>query len=176
MCGEKLGSFFLLRCCTGSPPRVRGKALLEKLLFRLCRITPARAGKSLFVSWDFCFIWDHPRACGEKWPRLGCGQWRVGITPARAGKSMMWPCRRPMTRDHPRACGEKPPTCRNSCLSLGSPPRMRGKVHVCHCSLIRRRITPAYAGKSDKHQRARSWLGDYPRVCGEKALNPPWVW
>ena len=31
-------------------------------------------------------------------------------------------------------------------------------------------ITPAYAGKSDKHRRARSWLGDHPRVCGEKSL------
>ena len=33
------------------------------------------------------------------------------------------------------------------------------------------RITPAWAGKSDKHQRARSWLGDHPRVGGEKPMT-----
>ena len=50
----------------GSPPRVRGKALSAALLFRLCRITPACAGKSAFPPQNGHGFKDHPRVCGEK--------------------------------------------------------------------------------------------------------------
>ena len=146
---------------------MRGKALLEKLLFRLCRITPARAGKSLFVSWDFCFIWDHPRACGEKsfswmWAMASRGSpprvrgkdiltndivKSLRITPARAGKSQSRPPAWGRARDHPRACGEKILPGRVSAKILGSPPRVRGKGPALHCSSPAPGITPARAGK-----------------------------
>ena len=71
-----------------------------------------------------------------------------GITPAYAGKSKLFIVHGQQLRDHPRVCGEK------FCLNVipnsikGSPPRMRGKAgghaHAHH----KRRITPAYAGKS----------------------------
>ena len=48
---------------------------------------------------------------------------------------------------------------------------MRGKVLHLFQRVGGEGITPAYAGKSDKHQRARSWLGDYPRMCGEKSMT-----
>ena len=127
VCGEKISQTRRNLPLGGSPPRVRGKALLEKLLFRLCRITPARAGKR---SRGPCFPapgQDHPRACGEKQalaladiyeggspPRVrgkDCKypwfQWRAGITPARAGKSSRYGLRDGPFWDHPRACGEK---------------------------------------------------------------------
>ena len=47
---------------------------------------------------------------------------------------------------------------------------MRGKGSGAGLQCGAAGITPAYAGKSDKHRRARSWLGDHPRVCGEKSL------
>ena len=71
-----------------------------------------------------------------------------GITPAYAGKrgfrfflcSGFW--------DHPRLCGEK---FRKLCykrIVQGSPPPMRGKAFLVQQSILRMRITPAYAGKS----------------------------
>ena len=33
------------------------------------------------------------------------------------------------------------------------------------------RITPAYAGKSERHQRQNQEYQDHPRLCGEKAHN-----
>ena len=50
----------------------------------------------------------------------------------------------------------------------GSPPRVRGKVHVCHCSLVCCRITPACAGKSRARKAAAAVRRDHPRVCEEK--------
>ena len=55
----------------------------------------------------------------------------------------------------------------------GSPPHGRGKVTVGLELPEGIGITPAWAGKSDKHQRARSWLGDHPRMGGEKSRFAP---
>ena len=172
---------------------MRGKALLEKLLFRLCRITPARAGKSLFVSWDFCFIWDHPRACGEKPPtcRNSClslgSPPRVrgkaaarpimnpcsGITPARAGKRLQISVVSMAGRDHPRACGEKFPLWFARWSILGSPPRVRGKVAGEVLLHPEAGITPARAGKRNAQVRKRLPGQDHPRACGEKTKKIP---
>ena len=92
----------------GSPPRMRGKALLRQC--RNCRIgiTPAYAGKRLSQCRAPTVIRDHPRVCGEKGlnpvhrccrsgspPRMrGKGAHGVlqelcrGITPAYAGKRL----------------------------------------------------------------------------------------
>ena len=35
-------------------------------------------------------------------------------------------------------------------------------------------ITPAYAGKSSRHQKRTAWEEDHPRVCGEKGLSMFW--
>ena len=91
----------------GSPPRMRGKALVLVLAIVNQRITPAYAGKRLKV-WKRCsHDRDHPRVCGEKSgtedgtepepgspPRMRgkvltgfCGTASNRITPAYAGKS-----------------------------------------------------------------------------------------
>ena len=45
---------------------------------------------------------------------------------------------------------------------------MRGKAAFgCYVSKIRR-ITPAYAGKSEKARNCVIFTGDHPRLCGEK--------
>ena len=97
----------LVQSKSGSPPRVRGKAIGRCFGARSTRITPACAGKSDDDRRKRNVIWDHPRVCGEK-RFAGCGgakspgspprvrgkgapekytecQWR--ITPACAGKS-----------------------------------------------------------------------------------------
>ena len=86
---------------------MRGKVAYIVKLFLCFRITPAYAGKSVFISKIGTFFKDHPRLCGEKFhtccilPRYGGspppmrGKVRssfeqtalFGITPAYAGKS-----------------------------------------------------------------------------------------
>ena len=48
---------------------------------------------------------------------------------------------------------------------------MRGKGGIYHEQNQRRRITPAYAGKSYQNQRGIRADRDHPRLCGEKLLN-----
>ena len=73
----------------------------------------------------------------------------AGITPAYAGKRYAFRLSFFVKRDHPRLCGEKDyaQNCRY-CVK-GSPPPMRGKAIALSKSPAKRRITPAYAGKSD---------------------------
>ena len=92
------------------------------------RITPAYAGKSLFVYNLFPEFEDHPRLCGEKdgvaaektlpWgsppPMRGKEYGKVveidgdRITPAYAGKRKWQTIYEIGDEDHPRLCGEKP--------------------------------------------------------------------
>ena len=116
----------------------------------------------------------------------------VWITPAYAGKSLWCAQGQAQERDHPRVCEEKNFLLLMTSRRSGSPPRVRGKGHVCHCSLVCCRITPACAGKSllrvvgqcyepgitparagkrtsDAAGIAFWW--DHPRVCGEKSSS-----
>ena len=45
---------------------------------------------------------------------------------------------------------------------------MRGKVVRAIPDILRKRITPAYAGKSSRHGGQSKRTGDHPRLCGEK--------
>ena len=69
-CGEKKLPVNGLTSCTGSPPRMRGKAALCDVCQLGRRITPAHAGKRSALDLAVSVYGDHPRACGEKerWP------------------------------------------------------------------------------------------------------------
>ena len=167
VCGEKDAEMAVLSQEMGSPPRMRGKAVMPSTRMSAARITPAYAGKSLRFLSSAHHIWDHPRVCGEKlsgcvWQQACAGSpprmrgkvsqphystGRGGITPAYAGKSplraVFW-CRH---RDHPRVCGEKRTQAHPAKTGLGSPPRMRGKETPDQGIDQEFGITPAYAGK-----------------------------
>ena len=127
VCGEKVGFVFQLACPLGSPPHVREKDDLVKLINLIFGITPACAGKSSLRWAAIQTHGDHPRVCGEKCPpgkfffmTVGspprmrgkedhplnprAGHW---ITPACAGKRKPPPDRHKNWGDHPRVCGEK---------------------------------------------------------------------
>ena len=168
---------------------MRGKGHDDAVSGNQCGITPAYAGKSAPFLKKTTQSWDHPRVCGEKRRpettkpgRLGSPPRMRGkvcsgvlyplfirITPAYAGKRISPPPRRSESRDHPRVCGEKVDILGLVSSPLGSPPRMRGKGSLQQ-QPTRRRITPAYAGKSDKAKRSSRQCKDHPRVCGEKHL------
>ena len=93
---------------SGSPPRMRGRAPLDKPQSVGEGITPAYAGKSMYRTIETPWSRDHPRVCGEEFhlgegspkqkgspPRMrGRASSRrrigapVGITPAYAGKRL----------------------------------------------------------------------------------------
>ena len=66
MCGEKLQAEQAATIQQGSPPRVRGKGNPISKQVAILRITPACAGKSLYLELCLLSRGDHPRVCGEK--------------------------------------------------------------------------------------------------------------
>ena len=158
----------------GSPPRVRGKESAAGSSGLSYWITPACAGKS--------FQWrvQASTECGSP-PRVrGKGESglvvsdETRITPACAGKRAALLRRRRGYRDHPRVCGEKTAVGHPRFTIQGSPPRVRGKESFAVPNRLRRRITPACAGKRTRFWLKLHSLQDHPRVCGEKkCFFPP---
>ena len=59
--------------------------------------------------------------------------------------------------------------------ALGSPPPMRGKVSDASGRFLTYRITPAYAGKSDRVKHCGSMLmGSPPPMRGKASMAPLW--
>ena len=86
VCGEKHAVPVSLMWSAGSPPRVRGKGLLEVFVPEPLRITPAYAGKSAAQSLDRLCAGDHPRVCGEKARTLIVQDEPQGLPPRMRGK------------------------------------------------------------------------------------------
>ena len=188
LCGEKSGQRRKKRRTSGSPPPMRGKALQRCAVLGSLRITPAYAGKSKPQPKAMGTFQDHPRLCGEKLQissryvtitgspppmrgkvsPLGQGVLHFRITPAYAGKSLLQNTVSVTIKDHPRLCGEKWRGVNVKFSAQGSPPPMRGKELVQKASLCRCRITPAYAGKSQRPHVSLGIIRDHPRLCGEK--------
>ena len=193
MCGEKTPRTGACIACTGSPPRVRGKAHFVLLATTLHRITPACAGKSNTEAGVQERYRDHPRVCGEKKsknsgfvPAQGSPPRVRGkvvafivapafdrITPACAGKSRPHVPSWRRSGDHPRVCGEKLFTTALYNCMLGSPPRVRGKDADPVVEWAVQGITPACAGKRFQRNSQFEVWKDHPRVCGEKTKKIP---
>ena len=147
-CGEKMTRYMADLRYSGSPPPMRGKAMLYCAFSGGQRITPAHAGKSDPYYSARGGNGDHPRPCGEKIVRWATAASWAGspppmrgkgarpepdkgisrITPAHAGKSDPYYSARGGNGDHPRPCGEKLTRTCQIALVQGSPPPMRGKA------------------------------------------------
>ena len=165
--GEKLKQRMCSTAIAGSPPRGRGKDKLNVREDFAPGITPAWAGKSHPEKQPNPGCRDHPRVGGEKSiqeeeekselgsPPRGRGKvsssgWSRtfhGITPAWAGKSSYTSVWEELLKDHPRVGGEKQVPETHVSRTRGSPPRGRGKAATDFFSVLRPRITPAWAGK-----------------------------
>ena len=129
--GEKFHSAAEIDEKMGSPPHRRGKVIVNLILTKGHRITPAWAGKRVCFPASVPPVQDHPRVGGEKHlsgttdnrpqgsPPRGRGKVgphsarkiAAGITPAWAGKSQQWPHMCGRSWDHPRVGGEKGWSC-----------------------------------------------------------------
>ena len=128
LCGEKPKMRVLQMPVTGSPPPMRGKALVCISYTACSRITPAYAGKSTSRSSCFAAFAGSPPPMRGKVRAAGKPQAEKGITPAYAGKSASTRSAGRRMQDHPRLCGEKDSTLDRVHYSIGSPPPMRGKA------------------------------------------------
>ena len=127
VCGEQFGRHIPASRQRGSPPRVRGTAILYQFHRLFQGITPACAGNSKIKLHWWTFLEDHPRVCGEQSPS-GCKlctflgspprvrgtvlcllqtESPCRITPACAGNSPWQERGAGKNRDHPRVCGEQ---------------------------------------------------------------------
>ena len=86
VCGEKKIANSDELAVEGSPPRMRGKVLKNRVKSGQPRITPAYAGKREAMSVDPDRIRDHPRVCGEKRLRRQCARRSKGSPPRMRGK------------------------------------------------------------------------------------------
>ena len=89
VCGEKPLTALKSRGRRGSPPRVRGKAVLVAWSLFLGRITPACAGKSHINERIAGRAWDHPRVCGEKQKFFTKAAEKLGSPPRVRGKEQL---------------------------------------------------------------------------------------
>ena len=165
----------------GSPPRVRGKAPINRHQAEEHGVTPACAGKSAGTGSRSGASWDHPRVCGEKGAQDFCCCVHAGSPPRMRGKDFTWSfasvklritpaCagKRIKLRKRHSICGEKLADEYPDQAARGSPPRVRGKGRKNRIPFASPRITPAYAGKRIKLRKRHSICGDHPRACGEK--------
>ena len=86
VCGEKIWLSSVCVHASGSPPRMRGKVpglLLQHLTHG---ITPAYAGKSLWLFQGLGPRQDHPRVCGEKSFKTSTSCGYKGSPPRMRGK------------------------------------------------------------------------------------------
>ena len=168
VCGEKRMKASEHQTYLGSPPRVRGEGPNNNMTRAAFGITPACAGRSRGFARGLFISKDHPRVCGEKSIRARDGAIRRGspprvrgevklvlklllplrITPACAGRRNSRITLAQRIGDHPRVCGEKFLTISAKSHTRGSPPRVRGEDIEDSTVTMRKRITPACAGRS----------------------------
>ncbi len=126
VCGKYQPLCSFQKMYAGSPPRMREVLIQKYSNHEGIGITPAYAGSTSLVFWDYFVSWDHPRVCGKyiicssmsafslgSPPRMRevqelefVDREHFGITPAYAGSTRSNSSIICASRDHPRVCGK----------------------------------------------------------------------
>ena len=170
VCGEEHLAAHDGLLARGSPPRVRGGAVLDLQDWPTRGFTPACAGRRGQGVTRLDPLWVHPRVCGEEDEVLVWLEKLLGSPPRVRGGVIAHRRNVGDRRVHPRVCGEE--TCR-SCRRRsrqGSPPRVRGGelLHLSH--LARKGFTPACAGRSRRDGRPRRRCRVHPACAGRSVV------
>ena len=172
---------------SGSSPLARGKHLAAPDPSRVCRLIPARAGKTAVTAGRTSVPAAHPRSRGEntelrtprasssgssplargKRARLAACAAARGLIPARAGKTPTSPRGQPSRAAHPRSRGENFSGIKTAAASAGSSPLARGKRLVSKDILRGFGLIPARAGKTRGRSKTPSRRPAHPRSRGE---------
>ncbi len=148
---------------------MRGKEVDGNQRSLAYRITPAYAEKRKACQQSCTDRQDHPRLCGEKQRGDVVRAVQPGSPPPMRGKAPLMTKIFLAGEDHPRLCGEKFSIKSTKSNCPGSPPPMRGKETSLSDLSQLFRITPAYAGKSQRIWLQGAGSQDHPRLCGEKS-------
>ena len=115
-----------------------------------------------------CATGSSPRGRGKRWV-VGESARRAGLIPAWAGKTGARMKAHARQQAHPRVGGENSWPEAAPRLSAGSSPRGRGKPSRSSPLPYRRRLIPAWAGKTQRICDALGLAPAHPRVGGENA-------
>ena len=96
----------------------------------------------------------------------------VRLIPAWAGKTPATRSLHHWARAHPRVGGENVRVASTHIHAFGSSPRGRGKPHARRSPRDRRRLIPAWAGKTPKLAQKPFLTPAHPRVGGENRVGP----
>ncbi len=155
-----------LVCMKGSPPPMRGQAVVGVFLLLAVRFTPTWVGSASMVRPTGDDRRVHPQSCGvcgdgcpsvvtdggSPPPMRGLHglveflQVAVGLTPGWAGSARPANSFSSLMREYPRLCGACLPLMRMRWHQAGSPPPMRGLRFRVQFACRLGGITPAYAG------------------------------
>ncbi len=196
VCGEQISTQLPPLPPDGSPPRVRGAAVLPRAGQPALGITPARAGTRRRIRAPARCGAEDPRVCGDEQsgdaddgsgvgrpPRVR-GRVREldpdvllrGKTPARAGTRGSWRSTARPRREDPRACGDEAAGGEWPPSGVGRPPRVRGRDPPRPDRRCPGRKTPARAGTSTAEGATEDPVKEDPRACGdERAAAMPGV-
>ena len=105
-CGENFSSSCFFKLVQGSPPRMRGKLRFSPSADNNNGITPADAGKTLYVGCNSRRKPDHPRGCGENGYVPKRRQWGIGSPPRMRGKLRFSRTAETLTRITPADAGK----------------------------------------------------------------------
>ncbi len=171
----------------GSPPLARGTLLGARTSGAGGRLTPARAGNTIWGQWRDRRTPAHPRSRGEHAPcspltgvntgspplarGTRCGFWDGSatwrLTPARAGNTNRVPDGPPRRSAHPRSRGEHLGLIPMGEGGDGSPPLARGTLGLSGRRVVAQRLTPARAGNTPPESVTGLRRTAHPRSRGE---------
>ena len=188
VCGERGGSASQIASASGSAPRVRGEEDTATDALRLCRFSPACAGRGPRGGTRTPEASVQPRVCGER-PRnvvpdraaFGSAPRVRGEDPSRpssagggrfspacAGRGSSSGSPAPRSSVQPRVCGERLLEPGRILPGLGSAPRVRGEAGGRRRGPGGRRFSPACAGRGSSTATQPRRSSVQPRVCGER--------
>ena len=152
---------------SGSSPRGRGKQPNVTQFTRCQRLIPAWAGKTTSRQAAASLRRAHPRVGGENRPAGVVRPDPRRLIPAWAGKTPGSRRSSVKVRAHPRVGGENAYADKEDVSGTGSSPRGRGKRLGRDRACRRRRLIPAWAGKTTSFHAWGSNPAAHPRVGGE---------
>ena len=121
VCGEKNACWGVPQTPLGSPPRMRGKGLLQVFIPEPLRITPACAGKRRTGPAVRDRSWDHPRVCGEKPTSYCLPRHIMGSPPRMRGKEHVRLRQQHSPRITPAYAGKSRPPPENAAGTFCAP-------------------------------------------------------
>ena len=151
----------------GITPAYAGNTKPCYLCLLLKRDHPRIRGEHLFVNiMIFNIVGSPPHTRGTPfWYFKSTDLYR--ITPAYAGNTLPALISSSGFADHPRIRGEHQCLGSTSRQSSGSPPHTRGTPRCLYILYLPARITPAYAGNTNRRSSRCRENGDHPRIRGE---------